>query len=206
MLHLKNFLLFTATSHEVSTYTLDRTTYKAIMQISSMKKRQMYGDFLKKVRFLKSCDAGELLQLADALKPCSYRAGERLIQFGDEGTWFYIIVDGTVVVQGRDQALQVTSVCEFTVGDCVGELEFINNHKCVADVQAKTNVRAAKMHRHHFEMCMGPILNVLRRQADTNEEYQYYREALAGQQAPVEESVQGKATEAKPATTPEVSA
>ena len=79
-------------------------------------------------------------------------------------------------VLGRDSEMAEKKVCEFVEGDCVGELEFINNHKCVADVKAKGNVRTAKMHRHHFEMCMGPIVDILRRQADTGEVYEYYRQ------------------------------
>eukprot|EP01063_Lacrimia_lanifica_P024011 TRINITY_DN319_c0_g2_i2.p2 TRINITY_DN319_c0_g2~~TRINITY_DN319_c0_g2_i2.p2 ORF type:complete len:879 (+),score=441.58 TRINITY_DN319_c0_g2_i2:215-2851(+) len=173
-------------SHDVRTYTLDRNTYKHIMQKASMKKRAMYGEFLKNVGFLKSLSEHEVLHLADALKPASYRPGEHLINFGDDGLWFYIVVEGDVEVYGRDAEKQVKKVCEFTVGDCVGELEFINNHKCVADVVAKGPVRTAKMHRHHFEQCMGPIVDILKRAADALEKYEYYRETLQGKNAPVE--------------------
>eukprot|EP01064_Diplonema_japonicum_P024324 TRINITY_DN3486_c5_g1_i1.p1 TRINITY_DN3486_c5_g1~~TRINITY_DN3486_c5_g1_i1.p1 ORF type:complete len:850 (+),score=228.64 TRINITY_DN3486_c5_g1_i1:58-2607(+) len=178
-------MTYKSASHDVVTYTLDRNTYKHIMQKASMKKRAMYGDFLKKVGFLKTCSDAELLQLADALKPSAYRDGEHLISFEDAGTWFYIIVEGKVEVWGRDSEMKEKLVCEFVEGDCVGELEFINNHKCVADVKAKDDVRTAKMHRHHFEMCMGPIVDILKRQADTGEVYEYYRQTLAGNNAPV---------------------
>ena len=176
---------FAANSHDVVTHTLDRATYKTIVQKSSMKKRSMYGEFLKNVGFLASCSPAEVLQLADALKPCSYKPGDTLIRYGDEGLWFFIIAEGCVSVHGRGQDLSVTDVCEFTVGDCVGELEFINKHKCVADVVAKTPVRAAKMHRHHFEMCLGPIVEVLKRQADTAEKFTYYRQVCPGAQCSV---------------------
>ena len=69
------------------------------------------------------------------------------------------------------------------MGDCVGELEFIYNHRTVADVRAKTpEVRAAALNRAHFEMCMGPIVDVLKRHAGSdNATYDYYnaRKSLA---------------------------
>ena len=78
-------------------------------------------------------------------------------------------------VIGRDGAGAKITVCEFHVGDCVGELEFIHNHKTVADVRAKGAVRSAKLNRAHFEMCMGPIVDILKRNAGTdNRTYDYY--------------------------------
>jgi CRP-like cAMP-binding protein len=84
-------------------------------------------------------------------------------------------VEGVVEVIGRDEAGKEVNVCTFTTGDCVGELEFINRHECVADCKAQTVVRAARMHRDHFEMCMGPVTDVLLRNAMENEKYGYYR-------------------------------
>ena len=35
------------------------------------------------------------------------------------------------------------------------------------------------MNRRHFEMCMGPVVDILRKNADKLEVYAYYRETLA---------------------------
>ena len=74
-------------------------------------------------------------------------------------------------------------MCEFTVGDCVGELEFIYDHRTVADVRAKTaEVRSAKLHRAHFEMCMGPIVDLLKSHAgEDNKTYDYYNKSAKPQ-------------------------
>ena len=93
--------------------------------------------------------------------------------------WMYILLDGTVKVIGRDKETdEETEVCEFTTGDCVGELEFLQNHKCVADVCAQGAVRTAKMNRHHFELVMGPVKDVLARNAEDSPVFGYYREQL----------------------------
>lgn len=171
----------TATCMEdVTIYSLDRQTYRCIVSKASKKKRALYEGFLNSVGFLKAANLAksEILSLADALKSATFEPHGSLIKYGEVGETFYIIVEGVVEVFGRDDEQHVIKVCEFTVGDCVGELEFINNHKCVADVKAKSFVRVAKMNRHHFELVMGPVKDVLARNASENTVYEYYRHQL----------------------------
>lgn len=165
---------------DVVLYTLDRQTYRCILSKASKKKRAMYEEFLNSVAFLKAAKLtrSEILSLADALKPAQFDAGASLIRYGEVGETFYIIVEGIVDVFGRDDNKNEIKVCEFTVGDCVGELEFINNHKCVADVKAQAFVRVAKMNRRHFELVMGPVKDVLARTAGESTVYEYYRKQL----------------------------
>lgn len=165
---------------DVTLYTLDRQTYRCVLSKASKKKRTMYEEFLNSVGFLKaaSLTRNEILQLADSLKPAQFEAGASLIRYGEVGETFYIIVEGVVEVFGRDDHQNVIKVCEFTKGDCVGELEFINNHKCVADVKAGGFIRVAKMNRRHFEMVMGPVKDVLARNAGESTVYEYYRHQL----------------------------
>lgn len=163
---------------DVTLYTLDRVTYKCVLSKASKKKRAMYEGFLSEVNFLKCLNHMELLQLADALKPASFEDGQTLIKYGEVGETFYLITEGVVDVYGRDDKGEVIKVCDFTAGQNVGELEFINNHKCVADVKARGFVRTAKMNRHHFEMVMGPVKEVLARTASESTVYAYYREKL----------------------------
>jgi len=165
---------------DVTVYSLDRQTYRCIVSKASKKKRALYEGFLNGVGFLKAANLSksEILSLADALKSATFEPSGSLIKYGEVGETFYIIVEGVVEVYGRDDEQHVIKVCEFTVGDCVGELEFLNNHKCVADVKAKGFVRVAKMNRHHFELVMGPVKDVLARNASENTVYEYYRHQL----------------------------
>ena len=180
------FLLYPQSSTETVSattdcvlYALDRPTFKFILNKASKKKRAMYESFLMKVPFLSTLSHIELLQLADALKSSQYEDGDCVIKYGEEGNWLHIVVEGKVEVIGRDDSNNKLKVCEFKVGECVGELEFLNNHETVADVIARGRVRTAKMNRRHFEMCMGPVIDILRKNADALEVYSYYRETLA---------------------------
>lgn len=159
-------------------YSLDRQTYRCILSKASKKKRAMYEGFLHGVEKFQVLTKHELLQLADALKPAVYEDGQKLIKYGDDGLTFFLLVEGVVEVYGRDDKKEPVKVCEFKAGDCVGELEFLNDHKCVADVVAKGHLRTAKMNRHHFEMVMGPVKELLARTANESEVYSYYRDQL----------------------------
>eukprot|EP01062_Namystynia_karyoxenos_P077366 TRINITY_DN7772_c0_g1_i1.p1 TRINITY_DN7772_c0_g1~~TRINITY_DN7772_c0_g1_i1.p1 ORF type:complete len:486 (+),score=185.97 TRINITY_DN7772_c0_g1_i1:92-1459(+) len=169
----------TVTSERAKVWCLQRQPYRFIVTKASIKKRQMYEEFLSKISFLKGMSNFARLQVADALKPTTFHQGDKLISFGDEGRYFFIIVEGVVKVIGRegDRADDPKKhVCDFSVGDCVGELEFVHGHRCVADVVAATPiVRCAKMGKRHFEKVMGPVEDVLKQRAMEDTKFAYYR-------------------------------
>eukprot|EP01062_Namystynia_karyoxenos_P066247 TRINITY_DN6020_c0_g1_i1.p1 TRINITY_DN6020_c0_g1~~TRINITY_DN6020_c0_g1_i1.p1 ORF type:complete len:502 (+),score=160.32 TRINITY_DN6020_c0_g1_i1:112-1506(+) len=169
----------TVTSPNAKVWCLQRHPYRFIVTKASVKKRAMYEEFLSKITFLKGMTNFSRLQVADALKSVTYSQGEKLITYGDEGRYFFIIVEGVVKVYGRegDTADHPTKyVCDFGVGDCVGELEFVHGHRCVADVIASTpTVRVAKMGKKHFEKVMGPVSDVLKQRAMEDSKFAYYR-------------------------------
>jgi CRP-like cAMP-binding protein len=156
--------------------SINRQTYQIITSRASSEKRARYEGFLSKLKFLQNLTSLETLQLADALKVGKYKKGDKVIAYGEEGSWFNIIVEGTIDVIGRDELGKEKYVCSFGVGDCVGELEFLFKHKTVADCVAATPVvRTAKMTARHFEKVIGPAKEVLERQAENAEVYSYYR-------------------------------
>ena len=123
----------------VECYTLNRSHYQMIATRISKMRRELYEELLSNVSFLQSMTHEDLLTLADCLQPAHFSEGDYIIKFGSQGEWMHIIIDGIVEVWGRDGRTTL-NVCEFGYGDPIGELEFINNHKCVADVVAKTEV------------------------------------------------------------------
>jgi len=169
----------TVTSEKARVWCLQRQPFKFIVTKASIKKRAMYEEFLSKISFLAGMSNFARLQVADGLKPTLFQQGDKLTTFGDEGKYFFIVVEGTVKVIGRegDRADDPhKEVCEFGPGDCVGELEFVHGHRCVADVVAATPVvRCAKMGKRHFEKVMGPVEEVLKQRAAEDTKFAYYR-------------------------------
>eukprot|EP01065_Artemidia_motanka_P012282 TRINITY_DN1674_c8_g7_i1.p1 TRINITY_DN1674_c8_g7~~TRINITY_DN1674_c8_g7_i1.p1 ORF type:complete len:530 (+),score=211.07 TRINITY_DN1674_c8_g7_i1:100-1590(+) len=158
-------------------WTLDRETYKHIVVGASIRKRMQYESILTTVPFLQALAPYERMQIADALSSDYHDPGTRIIRHNDEGEWMFLIVEGTVEVIGRDQDGKEVKVCEMGPGENFGELEFFNNHRCVADVIAVSRVKTAKINRKHFEMCLGPVLHILKRNTGLPK-YDYYRSLL----------------------------
>jgi CRP-like cAMP-binding protein len=165
-------------SERLVTWALDRETYRNLVMGTAIRRRETYMKHLEAVPFLESLGSYEKLQVADALSSDEYQAGDHIIRYDTEGEWMFIILEGVVEVFGRDGEGQSTKVCEFKEGDYIGELEFLNNHRTVADVVAKTEVHTAKLNRRHFEMCLGPVMELLKRNTH-HPKYEYYQNVLS---------------------------
>lgn len=163
-------------------WVLDRDTYRNLVMGSCIRRRETYVAMLANVPFLQSLDDYERMQVADALTSDEFAEGDYIIHYDEEGEWLYIIIEGTVEVIGRDENGKEKKVCEFHSGDHIGELEFLNEHRTVADVVAVTDVTTAKLNRRHFEMCMGPVMDVLKRDS-SSAKYEYYQRILQQQQS-----------------------
>eukprot|EP00656_Telonema_subtile_P041822 TRINITY_DN47126_c0_g1_i1.p1 TRINITY_DN47126_c0_g1~~TRINITY_DN47126_c0_g1_i1.p1 ORF type:complete len:199 (+),score=48.31 TRINITY_DN47126_c0_g1_i1:139-735(+) len=159
------------------TWYLDRGTYRNLVMGTAINRRETFMRHLNNVPFLSTLDSYEKLQVADALSLDEWKATDTIIPFDTDGEWMYIILEGVVEVFGRDESGTKKYVCDFPAGHYVGELEFLNNHRTVADVVAKTYVQTAKLNRRHFEMCMGPVLDVLKRNT-MHPKYEYYQRVL----------------------------
>eukprot|EP01062_Namystynia_karyoxenos_P052338 TRINITY_DN4184_c0_g1_i1.p1 TRINITY_DN4184_c0_g1~~TRINITY_DN4184_c0_g1_i1.p1 ORF type:complete len:527 (+),score=193.36 TRINITY_DN4184_c0_g1_i1:77-1582(+) len=168
-------------SDEAVTWALDRDTYKHLVVGASIRKRQQYEALLASIPFLVDLAPYEQAQLADALSSDEWKPGTTIIKHGAEGQWMFIIVEGTVEVVGRDPSGNPVKVCEMNAGEHFGELEFFNNHPCVADVRSITTVKTAKINRRHFEMCLGPVMHILKRN-QAAPKYEYYRDIVEKRQ------------------------
>eukprot|EP01062_Namystynia_karyoxenos_P049813 TRINITY_DN382_c0_g2_i1.p1 TRINITY_DN382_c0_g2~~TRINITY_DN382_c0_g2_i1.p1 ORF type:complete len:526 (+),score=218.21 TRINITY_DN382_c0_g2_i1:98-1579(+) len=165
------------TSDRLDVWVLDRETYKHIVVGASIRKRQQYESLLATVPFMQDLAEYERMQIADALSSDEWAPGVNIITYDDEGQWMFLIVEGTVEIIGRNPEGQPVKVCEMNPGEYFGELEFFNNHRCVADVRSVTHVKTAKINRKHFEMCLGPVMHILKRNT-ANDKYEHYRKLL----------------------------
>ena len=57
----------------------------------------MYCTFLSKVPILENLSQAEIHVVADALEPVTFKKGDVIMQQGDPGKDFFIIIEGTVV-------------------------------------------------------------------------------------------------------------
>lgn len=76
-------------------FSLDRDTFNHIVKNATIKKRQHFNDFLKKIEILEPLNDYEREKICDCLQTESYNKGDIIIKEGEEGDKFYLIQEGT---------------------------------------------------------------------------------------------------------------
>ena len=82
-------------------WELDRNTFNHIVKDAAQKKRDKYEDFLATVPILASMDNYERSKIADAIKEHDFAQGDKVIQEGDDGSVFYLIISGEAYATKR---------------------------------------------------------------------------------------------------------
>jgi len=141
----------------VKAWALDRVTFKTIMQDSATKQTDSNNAFLQKVPILQTMSDGDRMQLADALKPAYFQAGEVIITQGEEGNTFYIIEDGGVVCTQNGKKVSD----ELGTGAIFGELALLKGDKRAATVTAIKSTTCLTVDRATFNRILGPLGDIL---------------------------------------------
>ena len=128
-------------------FAMDRSTYRAILMGSTIKRRKMFDAILEKVEMLKDIDNFERSQVADALETEHFEDGTTIIKQGDDGTIFYIIMSGECVVTQTNEAGETGEVAQLKEADYFGEIALLTSEPRKATVTAKgaTKVRRARV-------------------------------------------------------------
>ena len=80
-------------------YGVDRDTFRYIMKEATIHQTEVIMDLLKDVAILKDLDESQIEDVAAAVIPKDFRAGEVIFSEGDQGNIFYMIQSGSVVVK-----------------------------------------------------------------------------------------------------------
>ncbi|CAH0371129.1 unnamed protein product [Pelagomonas calceolata] len=163
---------------ECTAWTLDRSTFRAILAKHAKKRALAYKELLKKVilnkdkhfmgptRPLTDCiTEAQLTKLAGAMDEEHQLDGTDIIREGDEGKTFYVISSGTVEVTIKD----VGKVAELHEGDYFGERALVADDKRTATCTAIGNdCRVLTLDREDFVALLGSVEDLV--QHGTNEE------------------------------------
>mmetsp|Transcript_107657 Transcript_107657/g.322012 ORF Transcript_107657/g.322012 Transcript_107657/m.322012 type:complete len:409 (+) Transcript_107657:37-1263(+) len=147
-------------------WQLDRETFNHIVRSSAVNRRERYEDFLKRVPVLESLEAYELTSMCDALQTVNCKKGETIVKQGDAGDKFFILEDGECrasKVYVPDTPAQ--EVMQYKSGDYFGELALLTNEPRAASVVASTDCRLLTLSRKTFKMLLGPLQDILLRNA-----------------------------------------
>lgn len=152
-------------------FGLDRQTFNHIVKDSAAKKRQQYEEFLSKVEILKTVDPYERSQIGDALKTVKAKAGERIVKQGDEGDLFFMVEEGQLQALKQMQGQGEKVVMDYKPGDYFGELALLKNQPRAASIVCVTDCTLVVLERESFKRMLGPIEEILKRNAQIYEKY-----------------------------------
>ena len=143
-----------AGSAPVKTWVLGRSTFRQVLSDAAFARRKKYSDLLTAVKPLQSLSPYARSQLADAVVPLAYSAGDVVLtQDSLDGARFHIIESGSVRVR-----VGGTHVASLSAGDYFGELCLLGNTTPTATVTADGDgkgVRTIALDRTAFKRMLG---------------------------------------------------
>lgn len=143
-------------------WSLDRLTFRHILQSSSQHDLNAAKDALRKVPLLKALTDGQIAHCAEVVRFREFKQGEQIIRKGDVGDVFYIIQSGTVLCTGGLSIHENReSSIELRENDYFGERALLKEEPRAAHVFAVTDVSVMTIDRHAFTTILGPLRQVL---------------------------------------------
>lgn len=86
------------------------------------------------------------------LQQVNFKAGDVVIQQGNEGDYFYVISDGRCMVTRETPLSDVgIDLAELTVGDTFGEEALLTDTKCSATIRMQTDGSLMRLGKDHFQ-------------------------------------------------------
>mmetsp|Transcript_19134 Transcript_19134/g.45066 ORF Transcript_19134/g.45066 Transcript_19134/m.45066 type:complete len:449 (-) Transcript_19134:80-1426(-) len=153
-------------------WELDRETFNRIVKDSAAERRTRFVEYLKKVPLFANIDEYEMMTIADATTVETYGEEDTpIIKQGDTGNKFFIVFEGECVAKKAFIAGHAPlKVMVHKEGDYFGELALLKNEPRAASVYTcMPGVKLLSMERKTFKRLMGPIEDILRRQAQRYE-------------------------------------
>jgi cAMP-dependent protein kinase regulator len=155
---------------ETVCWWIDRDTYRGMLLKETMRKRDKYIKFLESVPLFQNVDAYEKARIADVLEVQEIQGrGAVIIREGEPGDTFYLIEEGEV----KFETMKDGEVFERRKqGSFFGEMALLFDRPRMASVVAQSNVvRLLTLNRSNFNNYLGPLDDILRRNAEQYRQY-----------------------------------
>ena len=147
-------------------FSLDRDTFNNIVKGASMKKRNIFEDFLGKISILSELEAYERSKICDCLISETFKKDELIIKEGEEGNKFYLLQEGTAEAFKTENGQEV-KVFEYKINDYFGELALLNDDKRKASIRVTSEqATLASLDKNSFKRLLGPIEAIMQRNSE----------------------------------------
>jgi len=152
-------------------WAVDRVTFQKTIMNNTFRKRKLYEKFVVSVPILKDLSKEELGKVVDALEPETYVEDDVIIEQGEAGNSFYLMVKGDCVVTKTENNTK-QEVGKLKQGDYFGELALLTDSPRAATVTALGDVECVVLDVHAFNRLLGPCKDVLKRNAGAYKQYE----------------------------------
>lgn len=145
-------------------WVLDRQTFKELLMKNTQEQIQRQAGYLKNVELLRCLLPSERLALAEAFTEMHYEEGEALMEQGQRGTAFYILVEGTVaVLEDGVEVNRKSAHPKLNTTVFLGELALISNEPRTATVRVVSpTATALALDKESFDILLGPLDHLIR--------------------------------------------
>jgi serine/threonine protein kinase/CRP-like cAMP-binding protein len=155
-------------------WAVDRSAFrKALMDVHQQSTNQNL-EFLKKCELLRPLLTNELQLIDQALEPMDFKKGETIFKIDEEGDRFYLIKSGTV----EGTAKKDNSKFTLTAGAFFGERALLTNEGRAATIVATTDVACLTLSREEFNLLLGPLDDIMKRNLEEYEKPPEERQPL----------------------------
>lgn len=117
-------------------------------------------------------DEYERSKLADAFKEEWYQPHQAVINEGEEGNTFYLVMSGeAVATKTIEPGKAPIEVLKYKPGDYFGERALLKNEPRAANIIATTQLQVVVLDRHSFKRLLGPMEDILKRNMALYQQY-----------------------------------
>jgi len=156
---------------DVKLWAIDRDSYRRILMDYVMRKRKLWGEFLSTVPVLENLDKWERLAFCDAIETVSFEDGKKVVEQGDQGDNFYIIVEGSARVtkyatddletQSPTEDGEIHEIGQLEATDYFGEIALLTETPRRATVTASGTLKCIVLDLALFERVLGAYSHIL---------------------------------------------
>ncbi|TMW66433.1 hypothetical protein Poli38472_004198 [Pythium oligandrum] len=165
---------------DVTLIALDRQAFDDLLgSLREVIDRNMSMRVLQSIHLLKNLSPYEKEKLFSALEPVSFKDGEYVIKEGDKGTTFYIIKSGSAMVMKSVENGEKKQIATLSSGNFFGEMSLLRDEPRQADVIANGALECLSLNQAKFVELLGPLQNVLNREAEERKQALAMADAIA---------------------------
>lgn len=145
-----------SSSSSFALWSIDRPVFKHIVANAANKRLNEIEKAIAQCHLLESLSKTQRGRIAEACVAKNFSDGEYIIKQGSEGSVFYIIAEGEVLIHKTTPG-QPDFEGSLEVGNHFGEQALLNNAPRAASIIAKKTVKCLALHREQFDLLLGPL-------------------------------------------------